>query len=97
MSDTLSLTSLVYGSDCGVVGPRFLDGSEFVEVRRRCDKLLSLTGVDALSALDLAMVEEVGADVGLATEEDMKLVGDLYEMREREAGLRGEVWEGGGL
>jgi hypothetical protein len=97
MNDDLTLTEAVYGTDLGVVGPRFLDQPECKLLMRQCERLLALTGVDALSALDLAIVQGVAADVELATEEDMQVVADLYEAREREAALRGEVWEGGGL
>jgi hypothetical protein len=97
MSDDLTLTGAVYGTDLGVVGSRFLDQPECKLLLRQCERLLALTGVDALSALDLAIVQEVARDVELATEEDMQIVADLYEAREREAALRGVVWEGGAL
>ena len=92
MSD-LELTNEVYGTDSGVVGPRFLDQPECQELLRKCRKLLSLTGHDALTALDLIIVDEVARDVELATEEDMQIVTDLYEQREREAHLNGKPWE----
>jgi hypothetical protein len=97
MSDDLILTEAVYGTDLGVVGPRFLDACERARLRSQCEGLLALTGVDALSGGDLMMVEEVAADVGLATEEEMQWVGELYAAREREALLAGVKWEGGGL
>ena len=88
-----NLTEEVYGTSEGVVGPRFLDQPECKELLRKCEKLIGLTGADALTALDWAVVEHVAADVELATEEDMEIVEDLYEQREREAALRGEKWE----
>jgi hypothetical protein len=97
MSDDLILTEAVYGTDLGVVGPRFLDAGECATLRSQCERLLGLTGVDALSGGDLMMVEEVAADVELATEEEMHGVGELYAAREREALLAGVKWEGGGL
>ena len=88
-----NLTEEVYGTNEGVIGPRFLDQPECQRLLKQCEKLLSLTGLQALTALDLAIVEEVAKDVELATEEDMEIVEDLYEQREREAALRGEKWE----
>ena len=88
-----NLTEEVYGTSEGVVGPRFLDQPECERLSKQCTKLLALDGSQALTALDLAIVEEVARDVWLATEEDMGIVNDLYEQREREAALRGETWE----
>lgn len=92
MSD-FNLTNEVYGTDAGVVGPRFLDQPECQELLRKCRKLLSLTGLEALTSLDLACVEQVARDVELATEDDAQIVTDLYEQREREAHLNGKPWE----
>ena len=88
-----NLTEEVYGTSEGVVGPRFLDQPECQRLSKQCAKLLALDGSQALTAMDLAIVEEVVRDVWLATEEDMGIVNDLYEQREREAALRGETWE----
>jgi hypothetical protein len=92
MSD-FNLTNEVYGTDAGVVGPRFLDHPERQELIHKCRKLLSLTGWEALTALDLACVEQVAQDVEMATEEDMNIVNDIYEQRERESLLNGKTWE----
>ena len=88
-----NLTQEVFGTSEGVVEPRFLDQPECQTLLKKCDKLLSLTGTDALTALDWAVVYHVSADVELATDDDMEIVDDLYEQREREAALRGETWE----
>jgi hypothetical protein len=87
------LTDRVYGTENGVVGPRFVSQPECKELLRKCEKLLSLEGLDALTGLDLAIVEQVRRDVELVTDDDMDIVNDLYEQREREAALRGEKWE----
>jgi hypothetical protein len=88
-----NLTEEVYGTSEGVVGPRCLDQPECQRLLKQCTKLLSLTGTDALTALDRTCVELVAADVELATDDEMEIVEDLYEQREREAALRGETWE----
>jgi hypothetical protein len=88
-----NLTEEVYGTTEGVVDPRFLDQPECQRLLKQCEKLLSLTGTDALTALDWAVVYHVAADVELATDDDMEIVDDLYQQREREAALRGETWE----
>ena len=88
-----NLTEEVYETSEGVVAPRFLDQPECQRLLKQCEKLLSLTGTDALTALDWAVVEHVAADVELATDDDMEIVDDLYQQREREAALRGETWE----
>jgi hypothetical protein len=90
---TDELTEAVYGTENGVVGPRFISQPECKELLQKCEKLLSLEGLDALTGLDLAIVEVVRRDVELVTDEDMDIVNDLYEQREREAALRGEKWE----
>ena len=90
--NNLELTNEVYGTDSGVVGPRFLDQPECQELIRKCRKLLSLTGWEALTALDLACVEQVARDVEMATEEDMNIVNDIYDQRERESLFNGNPW-----
>jgi hypothetical protein len=87
------LTEAVYGTENGAIGPRFISQPECKELMRKCEKLLSLEGLDALTGLDLSIVEVVRRDVELVTDEDMDIVNDLYEQREREAALRGEKWE----
>jgi len=90
---TDELTEAVYGTENGVVGPRLISQPECKELLQKCEKLLSLEGLDALTGLDLAIVEVVRRDVELVTDEDMDIVNDLYEQRERESALRGEKWE----
>ena len=93
MSD-LELTNEVYETDSGVVGPRFLDQAECQELLRKCRKLLSLTGAESIAGHHfLDVVEGVARDAGLATEEDMQIIANLYEQREREAHLNGKPWE----
>lgn len=90
MSD-FNLTEAVYGPEGG---PRFLDQPECKELLRKCEKLLSLEGLDSIAGHHFFnVVESVRRDVELATEEDMEIVEDIYEQREREAALRGERWE----
>jgi hypothetical protein len=88
-----NLTEEVYGTSEGVVGPRFLDQPECQRLLKQCEKLLSLTGNEALKALDLAIVQWIAADIESATDDLMDIVNDIYEQREREAALRGETWE----
>jgi hypothetical protein len=88
-----NLTEEIYETSEGVIGPRFLHQPECQRILKQCEKLLSLTGTDALTALDWAVVYHVAADVELATDDDMEIVDDLYEQREREAALRGKTWE----
>jgi hypothetical protein len=88
-----NLTEEVYGTSEGVVGPRFLDQPECHRLLKQCEKLLSLTGTDALTALDRTCVELVEAGVELATDDEMEIVDDLYQQREREAALNGQPWE----
>ena len=94
MSDKFDLTEAVYGTEGGVVGPRFLDESECKELALKCRKVLSLTGPNSIAGHHFFyVVEEVARDAWLATEEDMGIVNDIYEQCEREAVLRGERWE----
>jgi hypothetical protein len=93
MSNKFNLTEEVYGTSEGIVGPRFLDQPECQRLLKQCAKLIALVGLQALTALDLAIVQQVALDVELATEEDMDIVNDLYEQREREAALNGQPWE----
>jgi hypothetical protein len=88
-----NLTEEVYGTIECVIGPRFLDQPECQRLLKQCEKLLSLTGTDALTALDRTCVELVAEGVELATDDETEIVDDLYEQREREAALRGETWE----
>ena len=67
--------------------------AETAELIRKCDKLLSLTGDEALTTLDLAIVQWIAADVESATDDLIGIVNDIYQQREREAALRGETWE----
>jgi len=66
---------------------------DIADLIRKCDKLLSLTGDEALTALDLAIVQWIAADVESATDDLNGIVNDIYHQREREAALRGETWE----
>ena len=88
-----NLTEEVYETAEGVVGPRFLDQPECQRLLKQCEKLLSLTGQKALTALDLAIVEWIAADIESASDDLMDIVNDIYQQREREAALRGETWE----
>jgi len=93
MMSEFNLTEEVYGTTEGVVGPRFLDQPECQRLLKQCEKLLGLDGSQALTALDLAIVEWIAADVESATDDLMDIVNDIYQQREREAALRGETWE----
>ena len=88
-----NLTEEVFETSEGVVGPRFLDQPECQRLLKQCEKLLSLTGLQALTALDLAIVQWIAADFESASDDLMDIVNDLYQQREREAALRGEKWE----
>jgi hypothetical protein len=88
-----NLTEEVFETSEGVIGPRFLDQPECHRLFKQCDKLLSLTGHEALTALDLAIVQWIAADIESATDDLMDIVNDIYQQREREAALRGETWE----
>jgi len=88
-----NLTEEIYGTSEGVIGPRFLDQPECQRLLKQCEKLLSLTGLQALTALDLAIVQWIAADIESASDDLMDIVNDIYEQREREAALRGETWE----
>ena len=88
-----NLTEEIYGTSEGVIGVRFLDQPECRRLLKQCEKLLSLTGLQALTALDLAIVEWIAADIESATDDLMDIVNDIYEQREREAALNGQPWE----
>ena len=88
-----NLTEEVYETSEGVIGVRFLDQPECQRLFKQCEKLLSLTGTDALTALDRTVVELVAANFELATDDEMEIVDDIYQQREREAALGGETWE----
>jgi hypothetical protein len=88
-----NLTEEVFETSEGVVGPRFLDQPECQRLLKQCEKLLSLTGLQALTALDLAIVQWIAADFESASDDLMDIVNDIYQQREREAALRGETWE----
>ena len=93
MMSEFNLTEEVYGTTEGVVGPRFLDQPECQRLLKQCEKLLSLTGHEALTALDLAIVQWIAADIKSATDDLMEIVDDIYQQREREAALNGKPWE----
>ena len=88
-----NLTEEVYETSEGVVGPRFLDQPERQRLLKQCEKLLSLTGLQALMALDLAIVEWIAADIESASDDLLDIVNDIYQQREREAALNGQPWE----
>jgi hypothetical protein len=88
-----NLTEEVYGTSEGVIAPRFLDQPECHRLLKQCEKLLSLTGQDALTALDLAIVQWIAADIESASDDLMDIVNDIYQQREREAALNGQPWE----
>jgi len=67
--------------------------ADVAELIRKCEKLLSLTGHEALTALDLAIVQWIAADFESATDDLMDIVNDIYQQREREAALNGQPWE----
>ena len=90
MNDHFNLTD---GGAESAKESRFLIQPECKKLVKQCLKLMSLTGLEALTGLDLAIVEQVAQDVELATEEDMDIVNDIYEQREREAALNGQPWE----
>jgi len=88
-----NLTEEIYGTIECVVDSRFLDQPECQRLLKQCEKLLSLTGLQALTALDLAIVQWIAADIESASDDLMDIVNDIYQQREREAALRGETWE----
>ena len=88
-----NLTEEIYGTSEGVVDSRFLDQPECQRLMKQCEKLLSLTGSQALTALDLAIVQWIAADFESATDDLMDIVNDIYQQREREAALNGQPWE----
>ena len=64
-----------------------------LEARVRARVLLDHGG---LAGAEVELCEGVLGEEALLVDR-FESVRDLYERREREAGLRGEVWEGGGL
>ncbi len=72
---------------------RSATNADAAELIRKCEKLLSLTGHEALTALDLAIVQWIAADIESASDDLMDIVNDIYQQREREAALNGETWE----
>ena len=67
--------------------------ADAAELIRKCDKLLSLSGQEALTAMDCRIVYDILSQAANASERDQMLINGLYQQREREAALRGETWE----
>lgn len=74
-----------------------LGPGESLEVRVMARVLLDLRGVAALSGAERDLCEAVLEAEALLLTDDRDVVREMYEQREREAALRGETWEGGGL
>ena len=60
------------------------------QLKAKIDFLLRLRGAMAILTIDRAVLEAIDAES--CTDEDVEVVDDIFEQREREAHLRGEPW-----
>jgi hypothetical protein len=68
-------------------------GAETADLIRKCEKLLSLEGINGLTGIEALTVQDILQNVQDTMGEQRRIINDLYEQRERETALRGETWE----
>ena len=60
------------------------------QLKAKIDFLLRLSGAMAILTIDRSILESIDAES--CADEDVEVVDDIFEQREREAHLRGEPW-----
>ena len=86
MSDELNLA----GDDAEEMEPSKAVKRANQQLKAKIDFLLGLQGAMAILTIDRSILESIDAES--CTDEDVEVVDDIFEQREREAHLRGEPW-----